>query len=166
MVKQKGKQDNVVISRNNSLGPVARERYQAILEARVRACIAAQEAKIKAHRGEALKVYLQQNGLVGKLATYRAVLEELIHFFGEPDWRSTVWLRDESSLLQQSKVDKNVHAILHGMKELKPIYAEIERLRQFESQIAEKVWLAGAPGEIAELLIEIGEPASSAVSEE
>lgn len=76
---------------------------------------------------------------------YRAALEELIKFFGEPDWRSTVWLRDDSVLLQQSKVQKGVEAILREMKELKKVYAELERLRQFESQVTEKVWLAGAP---------------------
>ncbi len=50
------------------------------------------------------------------------------------------------------------------MKELKPVFAEIERLRRFESQVTEKVWLAGAPSEIAALLKQIGEP--DAVPEE
>ena len=158
MPRQNPKQANVVNAKNNGLGPVARERYESILQARVRQCIAGQEAKIKSQRAKALKVYLERNGLTDKLAKYRAALEELISFFGEPDWRSPVWLRDDNALSQQSKVQSGVDAILHGMKELKPVYAEIERLRRFESQVAEKVWLAGAPSEIADLLKQIGEP--------
>jgi len=107
-----------------------------------------------------LKMFLDQNKLTDKLTKYRAALEELIAFFGEPDWRSTVWLRDDSSLSQQSKVQNGVEAILRGLKELKPVYAEIERLRRIESQVAEKVWLAGAPSEIANWLAEIGDPAT------
>jgi hypothetical protein len=160
MAKQNAKQTNVVNSKNNALGPVAREKYETILQARVRQCIAGQEAKLKAQRAKGLKIYLEQNKLVDKLPKYRAALEELVAFFGEPDWRSPVWLRDDNSLSQQSKVQNGVDAILHGMKELKPVYAEIERLRRFESQVAEKVWLAGAPSEIADLLKQIGEPES------
>ncbi len=129
----------------NALGPVAREKYESILQARVSQCIAAQEAKIKAQRAQALKLYLEQNKLADKLAKYRTVLEELIAFFSEPDWRSTIWLRDDNSLTQQSKVQNSLDAILRGMKELKPVYAELERLHRLESQVAEKVWLAGAP---------------------
>ena len=110
-------------------------------------------------------MFCDQNKLSDKLAKYRAALEELVVFFGEPDWRSPVWLRDDNSLGQQSKVQNGVDAILHGMKELRPVYAEIERLHRFESQVAEKVWLAGAPGEIAELLKEIGEPPPDVLSE-
>ncbi len=146
MAKRNEKQANVVNAKNNGLGPVAREKYESILQARVRQCIAGQEAKIKAHRVKALKRYLEQNKLADKLAKYRTVLEELITFFGEPDWRSTVWLRDDNVLSQQSKVQNSLNAILRGMKELKPVYAELERLHRFESQVAEKVWLAGAPG--------------------
>ena len=153
------------VSQKNALGPVAREKYETILQARVRQCIAGQEARIKSHRAKALKVYLERNGLTDQLAKYRAALEELIAFFGEPDWRSSVWLRDDNTLSQQSKVQSGVDAILHGMKELKPVYAEIERLRRFESQVAEKVWLAGAPSEIAGLLKEIGEPSADVLSE-
>jgi hypothetical protein len=141
----------------NGLGPVAREKYEAILKERVRQCIAAQEAKIKAHRAKALKLYLESNGIADTVRKYRAALEELIAFLGEPYYRET-WLRNDDSLLQQSKVQEGVEAALRGMKELKPVYAEIDRLRRFESQVAEKVWLAGAPSEIADLLKEIGEP--------
>jgi len=165
MPKPNSTQANVVNAKNNGLGPVAREKYESILQARVRQCIAGQEAKIKAQRAKALKVCLERNGLTDKLAKYRAALEELIAFFGEPDWRSPVWLRDDNTLSQQSKVQSGVDAILHGMKELKPVYAEIERLRRFESQVAEKVWLAGAPSEIAGLLKEIGEPPADVLSE-
>lgn len=98
------------------------------------------------------------------MAKCRAALEELIKFFGEPDWRSTVWLRDDNSLTQQSKIQNGVEAILREMKELKKVYAEIERLRQFESQVTEKVWLAGAPSEIAALLEQIGEPDAASES--
>ena len=153
------KSTNVFNTKNNGLGPVAREKYESIIQSRVRQCIAGQEAKIKAQRPKALKLYLERNGLTDKMIKYRTALEELIKFFGEPDWRSTVWLRDDLSLSQQSKVQNGVEAILREMKELKKVYAEIERLRQFESQVTEKVWLAGAPSEIAELLKQIGEPA-------
>ncbi len=158
MAKRNVKQAQVVNGKNNGLGPVAREKYETILQARVRQCIAGQEAKIKAQRPKALKTYLEHNGLADKMAKYRVALEELIRFFGEPDWRSTVWLRDDNSLMQQSKVQGGVETILRDMKELKKVYAEIERLRQFESQVTEKVWLAGVPSEIADLLKQIGEP--------
>ncbi len=158
MKKQNGKQESNSSSRNNGLGPVAREKYESILQARIRQCIAVQHAKIETHRAKAMEMYLERNGLASKLATYRTVLEELIGFLGEPDWRSPIWLRDEKALSQESRVEKGVDCILRGMKELKRVYAEIERLRAFESQIAEKVWLAGAPSEIAELLKEIGDP--------
>ena len=158
MSKPDSKNEVGVNGKNNGLGPVAREKYETILQARVRQCIAAQETKIKTHRAKALRMFLEQNKLADKLAKYRGVLEELIAFFGEPDWRSTVWLRDDNALSQQTKVQNSLDAILHGMKELKPVYAELERLHRFESQIAEKVWLAGAPSEIASLLTEIGEP--------
>ncbi len=150
----------------NGLGPVAREKYEAILKERVRQCITAQEAKVKAQRAKALKLYLERNGLADKITKYRAALEELVAFFGEPDWRSTIWLRDDNALSQQSKAQNGVETILRGMKELKPVYAEIERLRRYESQIAEKVWLAGAPSEIAELLKEIGEPPADVLNED
>jgi len=166
MAKRNEKQANVLNTKNNGLGPVAREKYETILQSRVRQCVAGQEAKIKAQRAKALKLYLERNGLADKVIKYRAALEELIKFFGEPDWRSTVWLRDDTVLLQQTKVQNSVEAILREMKELKKVYAEIERLRRFESQVTEKVWLAGAPGEIAELLKQIGEPPADALNED
>lgn len=158
MANKNDQSTNGLNTKNNGLGPVAREKYESILQSRVRQCIAGQEAKIKAQRAKALKLHLERNGVADKVTKYRTALEELIKFFGEPDWRSTVWLRDDSSLSQQSKVQNGVEAILREMKELKKVYAEIERLRQFESQVTEKVWLAGAPSEIAELLKQIGEP--------
>jgi len=166
MAKRNEKQANVVNTKNNGLGPVAREKYETILQSRVRQCLAGQEAKIKSQRAKALKMYLERNGLADKVTKYRAALEELIRFFGEPDWRSTVWLRDDNVLSQQSKVQNSLDAILRGMKELKPVYAELERLHRFESQVAEKVWLAGAPSEIADLLKEIGEPLADALTED
>ena len=159
MANKNDQSTNVLNTKYNGLGPVAREKYETILQARVRQCIAAQETKIKTHRAKALRMFLEQNKLSDKLAKYRGVIEELIAFFGEPDWRSTIWLRDDNVLSQQTKVQNSLDAILRGMKELKPVYAELERLHRFESQVAEKVWLAGAPSEIASLLKEIGEPA-------
>lgn len=153
-----GPKENSPSTKNNGLGPVAREKYETILRARVEKCIAAQQAKINQHRDAALKTYLTQSGLAETLATYRRTLKELIQFFGEPSYPSTPWLRDDRSLKQESKVQSGIDTILQGMKELKPVFAEIERLREFESRVAEKVWLAGAPSEIAELLKEIGEP--------
>ena len=166
MATKNDKSTNSLNIKNNGLGPVAREKYESIIQSRVRLCIAGQEAKIKAQRAKALKLYLERNGLTDKVLKYRAALEELIKFFGEPDWRSTVWLRDVSSLSQQPKVQNGVEAILREMKELKKVYAEIERLRQFESQVTEKVWLAGAPSEIAELLKQIGDPEPTAETTE
>jgi hypothetical protein len=158
MAKRNGKQAQMANGKNNGLGPVAREKYEAILRNRVRECIAAQETKLETQRAHALKVYLECNGLGDTVRKYRAALEELIAFLGEPTYRSSTWLRDDDLLLQHSKVQHGVEQVLRGMKELKPVYAEIERLRRFESQVAEKVWLAGAPSEIANLLQEIGEP--------
>ena len=166
MAKRNPLPANGMNSKNNGLGPVARERYETLMKERVRQCIVAQEAKIKAHRSKALKMFLDQNKLTDKLTKYRAALEELIAFFGEPDWRSPIWLRDDSSLSQQSKVQNGVETILRGLKELKPVYAEIERLRRIESQVAEKVWLAGAPSEIASWLAEIGDPATVDLNED
>lgn len=166
MANKKDKSTSSLNTKNNGLGPVAREKYESILQTRVRQCIAGQETKIKAQRPKALKLYLERNGLADKVLKYRAALEELIKFFGEPDWRSNVWLRDDSALSQQSKVQNGVEAILREMKELKKVYAEIERLRRFESQVTEKVWLAGAPSEIAALLKEIGEPPADASNED
>ena len=145
---------------------LAKLTKETILQSRVRQCVAGQEAKIKAQRAKALKLYLERNGLADKVIKYRAALEELIKFFGEPDWRSTVWLRDDTVLLQQTKAQNGVEGILREMKELKKVYAEIERLRRFESQVTEKVWLAGAPSEIAELLKEIGEPSADAQTQD
>ncbi|MBI5033312.1 MAG: hypothetical protein HZB51_22560 [Chloroflexi bacterium] len=158
MTKQNSKPTIVANAKNNNLGPVAREKYEAILNGRIQQCIAVQEAKIKAQRPKALRIFLEQHQLTDKLTKYRAMLSELITFFGEPDWRSTVWLRDDNALNQQSKVQNGLETILRGLKELKPVYAELDRLHHFQSQVAEKVWLAGAPNEIAELLKEIGEP--------
>jgi hypothetical protein len=103
-------------------------------------------------------MYLERNGLADTVRTYRDTLEELIAFLGEPSYHFRIWLRDDDSLLQQAKAQDGIEAVLREMKELKPIYAEIERLRRLEAQVAEKVWLAGAPSEIASLLQEIGEP--------
>lgn len=166
MAKRNGKQAPVVNGKDNGLGPVAREKYEAILRERVRQCIAGQEAKIKAHRARALKLYLESNGIADTVRKYRAALEELIAFVDKPSYRYDLWLRDDDSLLQQSKVQEGVEMALRGMKELKPVYAEINRLRRFESQVAEKVWLAGAPSEIAELLKEIGEPPADVLNQD
>jgi hypothetical protein len=51
--------------------------------------------------------------------------------------------------------------ILRGKTALKPAFAEIDRLQALESQVAEKVWLAGAPDEIATLVNEVGDGATS-----
>ena len=167
MKKRNSKSEvSMTTTKNNGLGPVAREKYEAIIKSRVNQCIAAQESKIKAQRPKALRVFLEQNKLTDKLTKYRAALEDLITFFGEPDWRSTIWLRDDNALSQHSKVQNSLETILRGMKELKPVYAELERLRRFESQVAEKVWLAGAPNEIAEWLEEIGEPPANDLNED
>ncbi len=160
MSKKNGKKENVINSKHNGLGPVAREKYETILHTRVQKCIAAQETKINEHRAAALKTYLDRSGIAETLATYRRALEELIQFFGEPGYHSTPWLRDDKSLNHESKVQTGIDTILRGLKELKLVHAEIERLREFESQVAEKVWLAGAPEEIAALLEEIGTAAS------
>jgi hypothetical protein len=58
MANKNDKSTNVLSPKQNGLGPVAREKYESILQARVRQCIAGQEAKIKAQRAKALKIYL------------------------------------------------------------------------------------------------------------
>jgi hypothetical protein len=58
-------------------------------------------------------------------------------------------------------VRQGVDSILRGKTELKSAFAEIDRLQELEPQVAEKVWLAGAPDEIAKLLNEIGDGAAS-----
>ena len=91
MSKTNGKEDGTLNTpKGIGLGPVAREKYEAILQARLGACIAVQEAKIQARRADALKIFLEKNELVSKVATYRASLENLVAFFGEPDWRKRV----------------------------------------------------------------------------
>ena len=167
MPKKNGTKENGVNLKNNGLGPVAREKYENILRARVDKCIAAQQAKINQHRGGAFKMYLARSGIAETLATYRRTLEELIQFFGEPSgYHSSPWLRDDRSLRKESKVESGMDKVLCGMKELKAVYSEMERLREFESRVSEKVWLAGAPEEIAELLQEIGEPPRAVAIEE
>ncbi|MCX7841229.1 MAG: hypothetical protein N2559_17460 [Anaerolineae bacterium] len=87
MTKRIGKKESSAGSKNNGLGPVAREKYEAILKNRVRECIAAQEAKLKAERTNALKVYLERNELAGTLRQYRTALEALIAVLGESYYR-------------------------------------------------------------------------------
>jgi hypothetical protein len=143
---------------SNRLGAVAREKYEAILQTRLLRCIAAQEAKVNARKKQALQIYLEQNRLANKLSAYRLLLQSLLEFFGEPDWHYPVWLRDDDFLFQNPKVVKGMDRVLRQMPELKPVFAELDRLKAIQEQITEKVWLAGAPEEIAELLKEIGEP--------
>lgn len=63
----------------NGPGPVAREKYEAILKERVRQCIAAQEAKIEVQRTKALQSYLESNGLANTVQEYRAALDSSRH---------------------------------------------------------------------------------------
>ncbi len=51
MPKKNGTKENGANSKNNGLGPVAREKYESILHARVQKCIAAQEAKVATQMG-------------------------------------------------------------------------------------------------------------------
>lgn len=146
-------------SRMNGLGTVARERYEEILRGRVRACLTAQEAKVKAQYTHALGVYLERHGLADALRQYRAALEVLMAHLGKPPYRP--WLGEDIDLLQYTHMQEEVEEILRGMAELQPVYAELARLRRLEARIAEKVWLAGAPSEIADLLAEIGEPSAN-----
>ena len=142
----------------NRLGAVAREKYESILQTRIQRCIGVQEARVNARKEEALQIYLEQNDLTAKLDTYRTLLEGLIEFFGYPSWERPPWLRDNSSLFHDPKVVGGLEAILRGIPDLKPVFAELDRLKGIQEQITENVWLAGAPEEIAELLKEIGEP--------
>lgn len=66
MSKRNGKAESGMNAKNNGLGPVAREKYESILQARVRQCIAAQEAKIKAHRAKALKTFFGPKQALGQ----------------------------------------------------------------------------------------------------
>ncbi len=142
----------------NRLAAVTREKYEAILQRRLQRSIAAHEARIQERKKQALQIYLEQNGLAIKLASYRLLLEGLLEFFGEPDWHYPVWLRDDGYLFQEPKVVEGMERVLRQMPELKSSFAELDRLKAIQEQITEKVWLAGAPEEIAALLGEIGEP--------
>ncbi len=153
--------DSVSLPHGNRLAAVTREKYEAILQRRLQRSIAGQEAKVDARKNQALQIYLEQSGMATKLASYRLLLEGLLEFFGEPDWHYPVWLRDDSYLFQDPKVVKGMDRVLRQMPELKPVFAELDRLKRIQDQITEKVWLAGAPEEIAELLKEIGEPPAS-----
>ncbi len=166
MPKTDRTKENGVSLKNNGLGPVAREKYESILHARVQKCIAAQEVIINRHRAAAFKTYIDRSGIAETLAIYRRALEGLIQFFGEPSYHSSPWLRDDNSLKQESKVQTGIEAVLREMRELKSVFAEVERLKEFDFQVAEKVWLAGAPSEIAELLNQIGTPSPDALSED
>ncbi len=150
--------ENVNPPHGNRLAAVTREKYEAILQRRLQRALAAQEAKVNARKNQALQIYLEQSGMATKLAAYRLLLEGLLEFFGEPDWHYPVWLRDDSYPFQDPKVVKGMERVLRQMAELKPVFAELDRLKAIQEQITEKVWLAGAPEEIAELLKEIGEP--------
>lgn len=98
MSNQNGQQANSMNSKNHGLGQVAREKCEAILQKRVLRCIAVQEAKIEAKRPEALTIYLERNGLANKMTKYRALLEEMIAFFGQPDWRGSSTRKIPSSV--------------------------------------------------------------------
>ncbi len=150
--------DTVNMPHGNRLAAVTREKYEAILQRRLQRAIAAQEAKVNARKKQALQIYLEQNKLANKLSAYRLLLQSLLEFFGEPDWHYPVWLRDDSYLFQDPQVVKGMDRVLRQMPELKSVFAELDRLKAIQEQITEKVWLAGAPEEIAELLKEIGEP--------
>ncbi len=150
--------DTVNMPHGNRLATVTREKYEAILQRRLQRAIAAQEARINERKKQALQIYLEQNGLATKLAAYRLLLQSLLEFFGEPDWHYPVWLRDDSYLLQDPQVVKGMDRVLRQMPELKSVFGELDRLKAIQEQITEKVWLAGAPEEIADLLKEIGEP--------
>ncbi len=145
MAKTNGAKEDHSTAKNNGLGPVARDKYENILHTRVQRCIAAQEDKIDQYRAAAFKTYLDQSGIAETLTVYRRALEELIQFFGEPGYHSSPWLRSDKSLKEESKVQRGIEAVLRDMQELKSVFAELERLKEFDSAVAEKVWLAGAP---------------------
>lgn len=161
MLNPNGESNNLPNGKTSRLGAVARERYESILQNRIQRCIGVQEARVNAHREEALQIYLEQNDLVAKLDTYRTLLEGLIEFFGYPSWERPAYLRDNSSLVHDAKVVEGINAILRGKPDLQPVFAELDRLKAIQEQITEKVWLAGAPEEIAELLKDIGVPPAS-----
>ncbi len=158
MLNPNGETNNLPNGKTSRLGAVAREKYESILQNRIQRCLGAQDAKINTRREEALQIYLEQNELTAKLDTYRTLLEGLIEFFGYPSWERPAYLRDNSSLCHDAKVVEGINNILRGMPDLQPVFAELDRLKAIQEQITEKVWLAGAPEEIAELLKDIGEP--------
>ncbi len=158
MLNPNGESNNLPNGKTSRLGAVAREKYESILQNRIQRCIGVQDARVNVRREEALQIYLEQNDLVAKLDTYRTLLEGLIEFFGYPSWERPAYLRDNSSLVHDAKVVEGINAILRGMPDLQPVFAELDRLKAIQEQITEKVWLAGAPEEIADLLKDIGEP--------
>lgn len=140
--------------KNNLLGPVAREKYESILRDRVTRGIKALEQKIEPFRERELANALKDLGVYDDLMAYRATAERLTAVFERP--YGGVWLGNDRAVLQCDELRDAFEARLQTLRELRPVYAELARLRAFESQIAEKVWLADAPSAIAALLEQIG----------
>ncbi len=148
----------------NGLGPVTREKYEKIIHERISGRIKALDKQIEAHRSDALAEYLKKEGLAEKLARCRSLFEELRAVFDSDHYVHPQWLESNHELFGTKKVRDGVESILRGKPQLKPAFAEVDRLRELEARVAEKVWLAGAPDEIAKLLKEIGDSAASKVA--
>ncbi len=150
-------QSNGNQNHKNGFGPVARDKYEKIIRDRISRSIGALEKQIDAHRDEALQRLLMQIGISDKLAQCRTIFDELNASLEADNYIRPTWLCNDLGLLGIGKIRQGVDTLLRNKASLKPLFTEIDRLRGIEDKVAEKVWLAGAPGEIAELLKEIGE---------
>ncbi len=145
----------------NGFGPVARDKYERILRNRITARINALQNKIGPHRNRALHAHLKEIGLDVKLSACRGYFAELSTSFGTETYVHPLWLKNDDPLLEVVTIGEGVEQILDHNAELKPLFDEIDRLREMESQVDEKVWLAGAPDEIVKLLYEVGDGTAS-----
>ncbi|CAG0968418.1 hypothetical protein GPROT1_01369 [Gammaproteobacteria bacterium] len=139
----------------SAFGPATREKYEEILFNRVNARIATLNKKLEAQRKDASAKYLKSTGLDNKHAEYCRLISELEEATGSSSYGP--WLDTPEKLMATTKVRAGVDAVLQNMPSLKPTFAELRRLNALKDSIREKVWLAGAPSEIAAILAEIGE---------
>jgi hypothetical protein len=138
------------------LGAVARDKYEGIIRDRISARIRTLEKQLDPHRDDALHEHLRRVGLNEKLTTCRALFKELNTAFAAETYVRPYWIEEDGNLFGVDHIRRGVDQILSQKAVIKPLFDEIDRLREIESQVREKVWLAGAPSETT-LLDEIGD---------
>lgn len=139
----------------SAFGPATREKYEEILFNRVNACIATLNKKLEAHREDASAKYLKSTGLDKKLEQYWRLVSKLEEATGASAYHP--WIGTTKEFMVTTKIRAGIEAVLQNTPSLKPTFAELRRLNALKDSVREKVWLAGAPEEIAAILAEIGE---------